>query len=154
MWTQCFHCVFNEMKTQTFENAFVWTRPQAPVSHLLSIVTAMLGNPWSLNTILVRNHCSMRVNSAKTRKGLWKILRFGQWLSYSGNSSITTVLLCIKKASSKSLQQKATILVSYWLPDVINTNTRSWRDRHATETLPHSLPIQVCCKIEIAYSSR
>ena len=27
-WTQYFHCVFNEMKTQTFENASVWTGPE------------------------------------------------------------------------------------------------------------------------------
>ena len=25
VWTQYFHCVFSDIKTQTFENAFVWT---------------------------------------------------------------------------------------------------------------------------------
>ena len=24
VWTQYFHCVFSDMRTQTFENAFVW----------------------------------------------------------------------------------------------------------------------------------
>ena len=27
VWTQYFHGVFSEMKTQTLENAFVWTGP-------------------------------------------------------------------------------------------------------------------------------
>ena len=30
VWTQYFHCVFSEMKTRTFENAFVWTGPHDP----------------------------------------------------------------------------------------------------------------------------
>ena len=35
VWTQHFHCVFSEMKTQTFENVFVWTGLEL-VQHRLS----------------------------------------------------------------------------------------------------------------------
>ena len=39
-WTQDFHCVFSEMKTQTFENAFVWTGP---------IKVSVVIFPWGLS---------------------------------------------------------------------------------------------------------